>query len=397
MNNSQNNKLYKKIINNRFKISFIMICVLTIIGFFINKTELQNAFFITDKAFCLWWNIKFFALCLISYELFFIITNKNEKLALGGTIILALSGTIQWNLNNIDALIIGEFITVLVQKFFEKDKFKSQVLISSLITIFSIIYVWTFRPYAVAFGYLFLALIIWIILENKDKLKDNKILGLVTCVLSILGMIISALFFNNHNIEYYDLEMSGVSVLFSYLYSPLLPFFDFKGQELVSGIISIFPVPIIMSLYYIYTKEKHICFLLPITIVTVLEIVFCMSGFPNFINNITLFSEVSAIRAVSCVQIANLFIMFYFLGNIKEELFKIKYAMRITIVIVCLLVFVRFPVYFSNKQFLYMFVCELSLLSFLLLNFSDKKYQKVLMFFLILITLISGVPVNLLI
>lgn len=397
MNNSENNKLYKKIINNRFKISFIMICVLTIIGFFINKTELQNAFFITDKAFCLWWNIKFFALCLISYELFFIITNKNEKLALSGTIILALSGTIQWNLNNIDALIIGEFITVLVQKFFEKDKFKSQVLISSLITIFSIIYVWTFRPYAVAFGYLFLALIIWIILENKDKLKDNKILGLVTCVLSILGMIISALFFNNHNIEYYDLEMSGVSVLFSYLYSPLLPFFDFKGQELVSGIISIFPVPIIMSLYYIYTKEKHICFLLPITIVTVLEIVFCMSGFPNFINNITLFSEVSAIRAVSCVQIANLFIMFYFLGNIKEELFKIKYAMRITIVIVCLLVFVRFPVYFSNKQFLYMFVCELSLLSFLLLNFSDKKYQKVLMFFLILITLISGVPVNLLI
>lgn len=397
MNNSQNNKLYKKIINNRFKISFIMICVLTIIGFFINKTELQNAFFITDKAFCLWWNIKFFALCLISYELFFIITNKNEKLALGGTIILALSGTIQWNLNNIDALIIGEFITVLVQKFFEKDKFKSQVLISSLITIFSIIYVWTFRPYAVAFGYLFLALIIWIILENKDKLKDNKILGLVTCVLSILGMIISALFFNNHNIEYYDLEMSGVSVLFSYLYSPLLPFFDFKGQELLSGIISIFPVPIIMSLYYIYTKEKHICFLLPITIVTVLEIVFCMSSFPNFINNITLFSEVSAIRAVSCVQIANLFIMFYFLGNIKEELFKIKYAMRITIVIVCLLVFVRFPVYFSNKQFLYMFVCELSLLSFLLLNFSDKKYQKVLMFFLILITLISGVPVNLLI
>lgn len=397
MNNSENNKLYKKIINNRFKISFIMICVLTIIGFFINKTELQNAFFITDKAFCLWWNIKFFALCLISYELFFIITNKNEKLALSGTIILALSGTIQWNLNNIDALIIGEFITVLVQKFFEKDKFKSQVLISSLITIFSIIYVWTFRSYAVAFGYLFLALIIWIILENKDKLKDNKILGLVTCVLSILGMIISALFFNNHNIEYYDLEMSGVSVLFSYLYSPLLPFFDFKGQELVSGIISIFPVPIIMSLYYIYTKEKHICFLLPITIVTVLEIVFCMSGFPNFINNITLFSEVSAIRAVSCVQIANLFIMFYFLGNIKEELFKIKYAMRITIIIVCLLVFVRFPVYFSNKQFLYMFVCELSLLSFLLLNFSDKKYQKVLMFFLILITLISGVPVNLLI
>ena len=58
MNNSENNKLYKKIINNRFKISFIMICVLTIIGFFINKTELQNAFFITDKAFCLWWNIK---------------------------------------------------------------------------------------------------------------------------------------------------------------------------------------------------------------------------------------------------------------------------------------------------------------------------------------------------
>lgn len=344
----------------------------------------------------LWWGIKFLGLVLVSYELFLIITNENKKLSIIGTIVLTFSGTVQWNINSIDALIIGELITVLVHKFLNKDRISEKIIISICIILGSVIYMFTFRPYAVSFGYLFLALILWIALKNKEKLKDKKIyiLGSLTGILSIIGMVVAGVYFNNNNVEYSDINMKGISIFFSYLYNFLLPFNRFDGQELFASVVSVFPLPMFIALYYLYKKEKHMEFLLPTTTVTVLETVFCISGFPEIVSKITFFSEVISLRAIASVQISNLFIMFYFLANVDEELFKMKSAMRITIVCACILVFIKLPVIYSAKIFIYLFAAEISLLSFLFLNFNEKKYQKVLLFFLVLITLIGGVPVN---
>ncbi len=341
-------------------------------------------------------SIKFLILLLVSYELFLLITNENKKLSLIGTIVLSFSGAVQWNLRTIDALILGEFITILVDRFFNRDKINQRIIISFFIILFSISYVFTFRPYAVTFGYLFLGLIVWVIVKNKDKLKDKKscVLGSLTIFFSIIGMIFAGVFFNNNNVEYSDINLKGISILFSYLYNFLLPFNKFEGQELLGSVVSLFPLPMLISLYYMYKKEEHLEFLLPITIVTVLETVFCISGFPDIVSKLTFFSEANSLRTVISVQVANLFIMFYFLANIKEELFKIKGAMRITVIFCCIVIFIKLPIVFSAKIFMYIFAAELSLLTFLFLNFSDKKYQKVFLFFLLLFTLLGGVPVN---
>lgn len=346
----------------------------------------------------LWWGIKFLVLVLASYELFLIITNENKKLSIIGSIVLSFSGTVQWNLNNIDALIVGEIIIVLISKFFKKDKISQKILISLCVVLCSVLYMFTFRPYAVPFGYLFLGLIIWITLKNKENLKNKKIcvLGILTIIFSVIGMTIAGVYFNNNNIEYSDMNLAGFSMLFSYLYNFMLPFENFEGQELLASVVSVFPLPMIVALYYMYKKEEHLEFLLPITTITVLETVFCISGFPEIIDKVTLFSEVTSLRAASSVQIANLFILFYFLANVKEELFKIKSAMRITIACACVLIFIKMPTIYKDKIFMYIFAAEMSLLSFLLLNFNDKKYQKVFLFFLVLITLIGGLPVHLL-
>lgn len=390
-----NKKTYEKIIDNRFKISGILIVLLGIIGFFISKVSIKNWILTTNAPLCFWWNIKFFALLLLSYELFLIISNNKKKLALGASIIIGFSSVVQFNLNNIDSLIIGELLSLLVYSFFKKDK---KILTSILFIIFSVIYTFTFRPYAVAFGYVFLALIIWIIIKNIYEIKNNKkeiILGIATLLISAMSMIICAIFLNNNNVEYLKYDQKGLSVLFTYLYNPFLPFYNIEEKEIFSNIISIFPVPMIISLYYMYTREKHSEFLLPITIVAVLETVFCISGVPEIISKITLLSQTSALRVMSAVSLANLFLVFYFLGNVDEELFKVKYAMRITIVLDILLAVIKYPAIFSSRKYILLFVIEFTIITYLLLNFEDKKYQKVLLFFLILFTLIAGVPVNL--
>lgn len=389
-------KITEKIINNRFKISAVLILLLGVVGFFINELSIQEWILTTNKLFCIWWNIKFFALILASYELFMLITKDNKKLSFVGTIVLAFSGTVQWNLNNIDSLIIGEIIVLLINYFFQKEKMKEKIIASIGVIVLTICYTFTFRPYAIGFGYLFLALIIWIIIKNKDKLIKNKniiILEVITIIFSILSAIFAIIFFNNNNVEYSNINSSGISILFSYLYSVLLPFNDIKGAELLTSVISVFPLPMFVALYYLYKKEEHVDFLLPMSILMVFETVYCISGFPNIINNLTLFSQTNALRVMPSVQIANLFVMFYFMGNVKEELFNVKHSMRITMIFACVLVFINFPTSFATTKYLYLFVSEIALLGFLFLNFGDKKYQKVFCFFLLVTTLISGIPV----
>lgn len=389
-------KITDKIIDNRFKISGMLIVLLGIIGFFFQDSSLKEWIVTTNKLFCFWLNIKFFALILSTYELLLIITNNSRKLSFIATIVLAFSGTVQWNLNNIDSLVIGEIIVLLINSFFNKDELKEKIFCCLGIIIFSISYVFTFRPYAIAFGYVFGALIIWNIIKNKDKLKQNRkivVLEILTFLLTIIGMISAITFFNNNNTEYIEVEGNGFAVLFTYLYNFLLPFYQLENRELFASILSVFPVPMFIALYYLYKNEKHIEFLLPISIVMVIESVFCMSGFPEIINNFSLFSQTNAFRVSAAVQLANFFVMFYFIGNVKEELFSVKHSMRITIVLACLTIFIGLPSIFVSKKFMYIFACETTLFSFLFLNFTDRKYQKVFLFFLLIFTLIGGVPI----
>lgn len=343
------------------------------------------------------WNIiKFVALVLASYNLFSIITNKNKKTSIAGTIVLAFSGCVLWNLNKIDAIILGEIIVGLIYKIINETKLRKIIPMSIGIILSSIVYMYTFRPFAISFGYLFFALILWIIAKNIKELKKNKtkiIILSVTIVVSIVGAICAEMFFSKPYGDYIETNMTvGISGLFTYLYTPLLPFNDITDSGLWAGIISIFPVPMCIALYYMYKKEEHTEFLLPVVFITVLETVYCISGFPEIIAKFTMLSSVSPLRVIPAVQLANIFILFYFLENIKDSTFSMKYAIRITVITICVLAFIKYPSMFSTRKFLYLFVAEMSLLVFMFLNYSDKNYKKIFLILLCVISLIGGIP-----
>lgn len=344
-----------------------------------------------------WLVIKFIALVLASFELFSIITNKNKKMSIAGTLVLAFSGCVMWNLERIDAIVLGEIITVLFYKIVTEINIKKMIPMMLAIVFASISYMYTFRPFAISFGYVFFALILWIILQNRKELKGNKnkiIVLSLTIILSIIGAICAEIFFGNYYGDYVENTLSaGISGIFTYLYTPLFGFNELENTDIWAGIISAFPIPLCLALYYMYKKEEHSEFLLPIVLVTVLETVYCISGFPDVISKFTMLSGVSAVRVVPAVQLANLFIIFYFLGNIKESLFKLKHIIRITIVAICVLAIIKYPTQFVGNGFLYLFAAELTLLTFMFLNYSDIKYQKVFLILLSLLSLISGVPV----
>ena len=126
----------------------------------------------------------------------------------------------------------------------------------------------------------------------------------------------------------------------------------------------------------------------------VFETIYCISGFPDIIEKITLFGKINPSMCVPAVNFANLLIIFYVLQNINEKVFKFTTTIRISIILTCLCAIIQRPEIFSSTGYLYLYVVEFCLLTFLFLNIDDRKYKNTFIFFLVLITLIGGITVN---
>lgn len=388
-------KLYNYIIDNRYSISIVLIIACAIVGYLQNIIGIKEWILTTNMPLCLWWNIKFFAIILASYELMQIITNNRNVSAIGATII-SISGAIQWNFEYINPIIIGEIIIVLLNNLMNSQELKKRIVNAFAIIVLSFIYMQTTLSFAIAFGYVWIALAIWIVVKNKEKLKENNTIYYLigTILISIITMFVS-LKFINLGFRYDPVEgpRRGASYLFTYVYNILLPFADMEKKYLYGNFISLFPIPMLVALYYLYKHDDHIEFLLPVTIVAVLETIFCISGFPSIISKIFDFDNVNVIRCSIAVNYINLLIVFYIISNI-DEIFKVRTAVKLTLISSCLLAFIGYPAAFSSRNYIYLFAAELCVLFLLFYNYGNKKYKKVLLFFMVLFTLISGVFVN---
>lgn len=354
-----------------------------------------------------YWNLRLIAFLLITFELFLIITNKNKKVSAVATICLVFSGVCNWFTWASEILLWGEAAIVLLDKFMTSNNYKVKMPCIFGIAICAISYIFTEYPaWMISFGYIFLALAIWIIIKNfkeyKFKVIDLGLIGLAILFVGIMCYRYYSLAEKTINIiantSYPGARIekggNGIPYLFSYLYNFLLPFVITADNCSVASIISIFPVPMLMAIYYMYKKEKNISFLMPITIVAVLETIFCISGFPEIISKITLFKYVIVERASVAVGIANFYILIYMLANIQDTLLSMKVMIRGTIILMCTLVFVPFPTEMSSKLYLSLFAGILCLLTFLFLNNGDKRYRNVLMVFMIVLTITGAICVN---
>lgn len=382
-------KLYNYIIDNRYKLSIVLIIVSTIVGFLQNSIGVKEWILATNIPLCLWWNIKFCAIILASYELMLVITN-NRNISAVGSIVISCSGAIQWNFEYINPIIIGEIIVVLLNKIITSED-SNDILLSCITIFLSFVYMQTTNSFAILFAYIWIALIIWILIKNRDK--KNYILTLGIAIASIISMFVSFKFVD-FGFKYDPIENDrSASYLFTYIYNILLPYTNMEKKYLFGNFISLFPIPMLVALYYLYKHDDHTEFLLPITIVTVVETIFCISGFPKIISQILGFNNMSVVRCTVAVGYANLLLIFYIISNI-DGIFKLRKAMQLTIISVCILPFIHYPVEFTALKYIYLFSGELCTLFILFYNYSNKKYAKVLLFTMIVLTLISGIPVN---
>lgn len=336
---------------------------------------------------------KFIILFVVTYFFMQILTNKDKKLNIVGTIVTVFSPFIFWRGVPIE-MIIGESIVILFHKFLiSKNKWFqcfSIVGLSALIGLY-------FRPieyyleYFRNFLYLtYLAILIWLIILHKKDLLFNKKTLLLFIPFIIIGIVIACLIamfwpIPNNNINNENMSINALVSLFSYGYNFFLIYENIGNNYLYSSFISLFPLPLIIAMFYTYKHEKNLEFLFPMCIVIAIEIIVCLS-----LKSTANIEMLSAVISLSCI-----YLYIYMIANIKEKIFSINQTAYIVLAFLVLYFLMPMPKIFgldgSYHQFLIAII--LSLLHFTFLNINDRRFKAIFYVFVVLLSIASTIPV----
>lgn len=349
--------------------------------------------------------IKFIVLVFVTFFFMQVLTNKNKKLSIVGTILVCCSSFIVYRGIPI-AIILGELAIILLDRIFIcKNK-----ILKSLFAVVLLIVLWFYgKEYSVGYYrdhisnsftrvilFTYLALAVWLIIKNTKELSKWKkiVLSILPFILTIAVFIITRCYYLSYANDILDLdnEKNGILHLFSYGYSMFLPFTDVGENALYSSFLSIFPLSLILAMIYVYKKEKHLDFLMPMILVIVMQSIFCMIRIPIlefFYININMYLDyVAGAIGLSCI-----YLYIYMFANIDENIFKLADSAKISIALLIFYFLVPRPEVFMSKGYMYAISAVITLLYFMFINFADKRYQKVLLVILVLWSLISTVPV----
>ena len=143
-----------------------------------------------SRGYSFLWAASIIALLLVSFEFCMVISKNNKLASLLGMLLISFSASTQWwQCYNIFTW--GMLAIVLFDKFMLTKKFSTKILCSIGIFISGISYIFYFYPtWQVPYGYIYLAVLIWVVIKNWKEYKINKknILLIIAIILGILAI-----------------------------------------------------------------------------------------------------------------------------------------------------------------------------------------------------------------
>lgn len=338
--------------------------------------------------------ILYLALVIITYFFMEMLTDKNRKVSIVGTILVCCSAfTVMRNVKV--TILCGESIILLFDNIVKNKKVFIKIVLSMILGFAFGFYSKTYyhthevNSFSTVLFFTYIALAIWRILKYKKDFKFTK----KTCLIAILCVLVAVPFwgkvlcdssYNTFPSASIERETNGLVHLFSYGYSMFLPFIETGKNVVYTSFLSVFPLSLILAMVYVYKKEKHLDFLIPMIIAIVCESIFCMIKTPIYMY----YDCVAGAVGLSCI-----YLYIYMIANIEENIFKLADSAKIVLALLVLYFIMPRPELFMSKGYMYAISAVITLLYFMFINFADKRYQKVLLVVLVLWSLVSTVPV----
>ena len=364
-----------------------------------------------------YWYIRLVAMLLGSYELCLILTNRNKKVSALGMMMITFSAAVQW-WYCMDTLIWGQIAIVLFDKFMNVNKKKYKYLIALGILVSGLSYVFVFYPaWQLSFGYLFLALTVWILIKNikYGNYRFNKH-DIFVIVLTLAIMLLLLVRWYNLSKGTLALEMNtdypgdrqevggGALNIYSYFYNIFFPKEEFLNPCEFSSMLSFFPVPLILGFVYIFRNKRDFHFWVPMLIVTSFLSIWCIRGFPAWLANLTKMSMTTAGRVSIPLGTACIYMLIYLVGNfdsMRDKLISKKLTIYLSLLFTIFIAYKAYSTIGYREEFKYLdrfkmlFAGELFLATiYCIMNFYDKKFGKIGYVLIIIIAIMSGFTVN---
>ena len=304
------------------------------------------------------WCGRFIALFLVSFELMMILTKKKKLLSFTGAVMVTLAPIVQWwfAVNGIaEIFIFGELAIILLYKYMNDNNLQKRCLYLLGLVICAGGYILTFYPaWQIPMVYVFLALAIWVIIDNRKKFKINykDIISILVAIIlfsTCMGYIL------HNSLDTIKAVMGTVypgsraltgggdwKRFFEYAIDIFLPKKDIylnSNQCEEALMFGLFPVGIILSIInLIKTKKKDallVCLLIAYTFLGF----YCIIGFPKIIATVTLMSKVQPGRAILAIGFLDVLLLMRNL-YIMDEPLKRKNAILISLILTVILVFI---------------------------------------------------------
>lgn len=359
------------------------------------------------------WYGKVLALILVSFEFFMLITNKKKLVSMFGMILVVFSAATQW-WNMTEVMIWGMLALVLIDKFMLTEKLKVKIACAIGILISAISYVFIFYPaWQIPFAYIYLAVFIWIMIKNWKQYKINfkDILMVILVILAVAGIFLHYYINSKDTLnvvtstaypgERFELGGNADNVVFSYVYSFLFPYTKMDNPCELSGMLSLFPIPMIAAMVFlIRNKKKGIkSFLIPMLLINILFSVWALVQTNEIFARFTLLYMVPASRLAVPLGLAQIILMIYVMGHCEKEDKLIGKNTAIVLSVIASVIILSIAIKTDRENVmgeLKSYICGIIVLvsTFLLFTTNKEKNKEKLIGLLIPIALLTGATVN---
>lgn len=286
-----------------------------------------------------YWYGRLIALLLVTFEFLRLLSKNNKLLSLMGAIALTGSSVVLWWYSNyiVDLLISSQLTLLLFNQYLKEKSKKNRILCSIGIGwSFSWFIMVLYPAWQIPLGYLSLIFAIYIFTNNLNKNKEFK--DYLYLLISIFIVIVFLIIYFHYGLStlriIIDTVYPGKRISiggnyglqnFTYIYSLLFPFKDIGNPCEYSIGVSLFPIPLVISIFYIlknlFNKNKNfIKDNLLIILLTMLSLIFTLYTFfeiPVVISKILLLSYCPSERIIVILSIINLYLLILLVGKIK--------------------------------------------------------------------------------
>ena len=395
----------------------------------------QILFLLIDNAsvaFSFYWYARITLMCLATFELMMILTNKKKLYSLAGMVLIAFSSAVQW-WYCLDALIWGQVILILLNLFFETDKIRTKVLcaLGEIVALLAFIFVF-YPAWQITFIYVLIPVFVYIVerlVKNKKEVSKGLrifeiVLVLLVCAITVMmvaywlvtSMDAIETSFNTVYPGAREETGGGENSLLAYFYNMYMPYREFepggkhdyeyfkngieeyKNQCENATMLSLYPLPMLLAVLYLIRGNKKDLFLKVALVVAVMLSVFSIIGMPAILAKFTLLSMSTGARAAVPLAALNIYILMYIISRIdeNEEIVLIKNKFIPVIISLGLMMLCMFG---DGNNHLKLYEIILSCILFALmfymsLSLHKKELRNILLLFMTIVTLIGGVMVN---